>query len=364
MLGATTGCIPGITWLPDSSGFVYTTGGLGDFEVPPHRHGGLFVFDVKQKKPVELVPQTGTHTLWPALRADGQRIAVAGITYDKEKAPALEVIVYDRQGKEVQVSRRFEWGNPPPGVNPSDYYTQLFWAPRGNKVLVFANRTTGIVDLEANRVIKQETGCPAIFGTSPVRPDGQGFLLTRANADMAFVDWDGGETAIDMKPETRDSNDKRNLLYTPVASCWSRWEGDTAVATWDTSEIRIDTAKHLGTFHTVAREKGTLDGKEIYQEFTFPGGKTRIVVVYVIGPRDFRDAGLPVVRVDLLGPGANERRTLVHRTSFAAVFPAPNRELAALRYYTETGADKKKHVERIAVVNAKGEVAAQFDLNP
>jgi len=54
ILPTTTGCIPVITWLPDSSGFVYTT-----------ESRSLVIFDVAKGKERTIVDDTETGTLWP-----------------------------------------------------------------------------------------------------------------------------------------------------------------------------------------------------------------------------------------------------------------------------------------------------------
>ena len=96
-----TGCVPSVGWLPDSSGIVYTAG--KDFNQ-------LILYDLKKGEPQVLVADTGAGTLWPAVSPDGKRIAVAKVIIEpKQKQTRLQVIIYDRQGKEVQRSKTLDW---------------------------------------------------------------------------------------------------------------------------------------------------------------------------------------------------------------------------------------------------------------
>src|SRR5262245_22533350 len=65
-----SGCVNGVGWLPDSSGFVYATD-----------RQQLVLFDLKTKSSEVLVANTGTNTYWPAVSPDGKRIAVAGLRF-------------------------------------------------------------------------------------------------------------------------------------------------------------------------------------------------------------------------------------------------------------------------------------------
>src|SRR5262249_45126169 len=104
------------------------------------------------------------------------------------------------------------------------------------------------------------------------------------------------------------------------------------------------------------------DDKEVQQIHTFPDGKTKIVVVYLLGPRDFRDAGLPTVRVDLVGPEPGTRRALIPETFHCGVYPSPNKELVALRYVSWSPAREDRPGDMIWVVNRKGEVVADIEV--
>jgi hypothetical protein len=290
------GCFPTVAWLPDSSGIVYTTtdwpGGFPD--MPGEFHGRLVHYDLA-KKTARVITKTKTNTIQPALSPDGKRIAVARLSLEKDKSPTLQVVVYDLQGKEIHSSKTLAWGEEPKGEVGAEKYAQLFWASRENKVLVHANKHSGIYDLEKGQAMMLGAAVPSIYGMTPIRPDGKGFLLAKEDKSVAFVDWEGKETAITI-PDEKLAAREQEILFIPAAVCWSRWEGPVAIATWKAKEWRIDTAKLTATLRNLDEAAWALDGKEIQQHYAFPGGKIKLAVLYLIGPRDFHDAGLPSAR--------------------------------------------------------------------
>lgn len=127
-----TGCFPGITWLPDSSGFVYSGGKEGE---------QLMLFDLAKGSPQTLVTDTKSKTLWPTVSPDGKRIAVGRFVHDKKKGGTLQIFIYDLQGQLSQKSSVFPIGDI--GDKGGDLIpTELFWAPN-NKIVVSAWTETG-----------------------------------------------------------------------------------------------------------------------------------------------------------------------------------------------------------------------------
>ena len=91
--GCSSGCLPTATWLPDSSGFVYTEG------APAKR---LVRYDLAKGRPRVLVEDTEGDAHLPAVSPDGKRVAVA-----QGKEGRLRVILFDLDGKELQRSQFF-----------------------------------------------------------------------------------------------------------------------------------------------------------------------------------------------------------------------------------------------------------------
>jgi hypothetical protein len=86
LLICSTGCIPGITWLPDSSGFVYRS---GQVYAPSEERIERVYFDLATKKQRAIVDDNQMSTIWPAVSPDGKSVAVARLIHDEEKGDTL-----------------------------------------------------------------------------------------------------------------------------------------------------------------------------------------------------------------------------------------------------------------------------------
>ena len=151
-------------------------------------------------------------------------------------------------------------------------------------MLVYANKHSAMYDLGKDHFVMLGEAVPSIFGTTPVRPDGKGFLLANAENDVSFVDWEGKESAIAM-PDVKKRNVRLyEILSAPAVRSWSRWEGDVAIATSGQQQWRIDTAKKTAVLRTVDKSESQSDGKVIQQLHVFPDGKTKLAVIYLQNP--------------------------------------------------------------------------------
>jgi hypothetical protein len=356
------GCLPDVAWLPDSSGFIYTETDWPDLKnsatlknnrfLPRPSQGELIHFDLATKTR-SVIATTKTDTIRPALSPDGKRIAVADLSLGANRR--LQVIVFDSQGKELHRSKSLPWGDGQ--EDQISKFPQLFWGSNGNKLLICANKQSGIYDLDTQQVVTLGAVVPAMYGTSPIRPDGKGFLIAREGRRISFIDWEGKQTAIDLPPDFVNDG----VITTPHVSCWSRWEGNVAIATWKKGQLRIDTEKKTATLTEPGEAEWAWDGREIQEQYVFPGGKVRVVVLYKKSWRDFKDAGLPTVSVEWFGPDG-QRRILVPETFHCALYPSPNKERVALRYFTEgPEADRDKAQSFIKVVDAKGDFVAEIN---
>src|SRR5262245_52745831 len=197
VLFASAGCYSEVGWLPDSSGFIYTTA-----------KGELVRFDVTTGQRHVLVADTGTLTTVPALSPDGKQIVVARLFGKGVQGDHLQIITYDRDGKELSRSRELAWR---PGFGFSYYdaknplgYVELSWLAGPTPKLFIqelygAGGAMGILDLKTNELTTLEAGAVAArpAHASLVRPDGAGFIAFGLQpvvfgpqpGQAAFVDW-------------------------------------------------------------------------------------------------------------------------------------------------------------------------------
>lgn len=356
-----SGCVNGVSWLPDSSGFFFTTS-----------KGQIVLFDVKTRKRTVVAADTKSNTYWPALDPEGKHIAVARLTFEDKKVGKLEVVLYDRDGRETHRSPSFSWGMLDNG-KPEAYnaMTELFWSPDGSKILVYGSvhgpyGTTGIYDLATKRMEQLPQSVPARFGTSPIRPDGKGFLLARLRRGgeelegLAFVAWDGKEKPIDMKFDANRAEKEGPalgpLLAHPLLR-WSKWEKEVAVLTSGTSQVRIDTAKEIATLHVLDRAKVTIGGQFIWQQHTFPGGACLSVLTPTEGKASYKE-----FTAEYSDPKGAKARTVITRGNerLLSLFPSPDGKHVVLRVWEgdRVGPD----ADRIFLVDQGGKTL-EIDVN-
>ena len=270
------GCLPNATWLPDSSGFVYTGG--------PHKDT-LYLYDLEKKEPRTLV-EKGAGPAWPAVSADGKHIAVVLRLFQTAAffpclgrgSVTLKVIVFDRDGKESHRSPKLEWADRNPG-DQDKTAPQAFWVPGQEKLLICSDGKTGIYDLKTKSVVKHDR-IVSTFGASPILPDGKGFLAcnnTEREGGLVAVDWDGKEKKIEPLPKDalnnfsdRDAWPLAGMIYYPLMHA-SHWDGSTAVVTWDGLRVKIDTDKGVGTGEQF-KPSFSADKKLIQQEVRLSAG--------------------------------------------------------------------------------------------
>ncbi len=352
VLACAAGCVPSVSWLPDSSGFVYCDG---------ERFERLVRYDLKDGLPKVLVEDTQTATFWPAVSPDGKQVALARFTGEKGKPYLMQVRLYGLDGKELHRSPDFEW-KPDDGKadDTQTRPTRLFWSPKGDKVLVtdyIEDRgRTGVYDPATKKAVLLD-GFPAAFAGTPVRPDGKGFLLAQGENDaleLFFVDWQGNKQAVALKPGAAADNDKRNALV--WASFYtSRWDGNRALVTRGGSRITVDTAKLAAAHEAVEPE--SVEGKPVEQQYAFAAGaRLRVLTVEEPDPEDANKKIefhlLEVVKKGVKGPGA----VVAKSKAPYLLAPSPDGKMVAMRYVA-AGTDTQK----LLVVNGAGEVVADLE---
>ncbi len=347
-----TGCVPtGIAWLPDSNGFVYVEPN------PDYGPRRLVYFDVKKAEQRVLVSGDDIEGLLPAVSPDGKQIALPRHT----KNNALRIVFYDRDGKEIDRTAPLPWGNK--ATVDGD---MLSWSADGKHILVSHDCVsyppdarppnhdkpkTGIYDLDSKKLTVLD-GTPPIFGATPIRPDGKGFLLVTGYRDeqhVAFVDWTGKSLW-----ESKNGDDTKDSIYAPL--CISHWDGHDAVLRLLPPEdqaadkgllLRIDTEKGRAAKKSIPAEELQVDGRSIQHQYVFPatGACLRILI--------WTEKGEPRYRVEVVKPDEKKAAVLVEKTkSHPFIFPSPNAKLAAVSFD-----DHKSN--NFLVVNSDGKLVAE-----
>ncbi len=143
------------------------------------------------------------------------------------------------------------------------------------------------------------------------------------------------ETPIEDKP--RDAFDAgrggdptdynlRDLIDSPLLES-SRWDGATAVASWDDCRIRIDAEKLSATRETI-QPRRTAAGEIIQNEATLLNGA--VIRVVETEPRHSREpAALPgKYRLEVLKPKAKDPETAADGVFVQNILPSPDQTMA------------------------------------
>ena len=344
LLAVIAGCTP-VGWLPDSSGFVYTI------------DGQLVHYDQVTGKRRVLVAELPSSTPLTAVSPDGKRIALTRLNRDRGMRGMLtmQIIMYDLRGREAHRSPEFPWARLAEDRRLQTLEPGVFWPAPPGQLIIQDDREpcprVGIYDPGRDRVIVLEGSLP-LFGGTPCRPDGKGFLVVRPNGPstkLALVDWEGKERPIRMRPEAIDSDEKVRVLAYPLNGA-SAWEGNVAVVSHGTIRIRIDTDKLVGTFETVPKEEAFVGGKEVLQRFAFPKGGVKLRVLLAKkgeGPAEKREELLHLELLD--GKKGNPRLLKELENGGFFLSPSPDGEWLAVRAVAG-------NVDELLLVSSGGEV--------
>jgi hypothetical protein len=337
-----------VVWLPDSSGFCYTT---------PKRR--LVRFDVATGKRHVLVADTGTLTTRPAVSPDGKRLAVARLAGKSKKREGIvlvdrdtvEIVVYDVDGKELHRSPELVWRKEGQygewaQLGPEGH-TRLLWGPKGkeDKLAIFeAPGDWGLYDLKTKRLIVPTDALLAI------RPDNSGFLVVSDGSpqSIAFVDFEGNKHPITMKEGQLDQKGLKR-----------GWEGHTFVGWWVDNLLRIDTEKWVGVFEHEPRTDDEPKEGVRGEPFSFPdkGAIVRVIC------QDEKQDGLSLSRLEVVQPGEKKPIVVIANTpQWLSLNPAPDKKLVAVRTTTLLlpGDEKKKMPDKILLLNSEGKVVKEI----
>ena len=351
LLAPAAGCLPNATWLPDSSGFVYTGGKNKD---------ALYVYDLDKKVPRVLV-EKGAGPAWPGVSPDGKRVAVVLSEHDT-KQYTLEAAVFDRDGKELHRSAKLDWASYDPETSFGEA-AQAFWVPGQEKLLLSFHGVAGFYDLKAKSSTKLDVSL-STFRNTPVRPDGKGFLAVKKDGvGLVFVDWDGKEQEI--KPTDKDAFEKpdpvsplQGMLTFPLMHS-SRWDGSTAVVSWDDLRVKVDADKLTATLDHV-KPALSEDKKVVQDQVQLAGGAVvRAVELTKRYNKDRKpdDPSFGSYRVEVVKPEAKEPKVLMDNAGLFLIDPSPDGKKAVVKCV-----QSKPAQDVLFVINGDGDVADTIDL--
>ena len=273
------GCVP-VVWLPDSSGFIYTTG--KHYEILMH-------YDVASGQRRQIARTQGSSPT-PALSPDGRQVAVASLTRgDDGNTLCAEIFIYDLKGREVHRSKKFEWGplreDPPPAPStpreaPEQAPVSVAWA--GDRIaVVFLSRPRSTVKTclyePANGKATMVSGMGVLIAGSPFRPDGKGMLLVRAG-EIVWLDNRGGESRFPIHKDVLRDSEKVQILMTSWRGS-SFWKDHTAVISYGRFRMEIDTGRRVMNCTAIPDSEALTGGKLIEQQFSFGPGEAIVRVV-------------------------------------------------------------------------------------
>jgi hypothetical protein len=313
------GCVP-VLWLPDSSGFLYVS-----------NKGSAMLYDVVSSKKKVILEKLPGDSMWPALSPDGKKFAVASMMKKEEPKKQFEVRVhiFDFQGKEVHCSPSFVWRDADSGAD--NRTTAIFWARARDRLIIhdyMDSGKCGIYDPE-KKTLLQVNGMPAPFGGSPIRPDDKGFLITRAEDEklaMFFVDWSGKEQAIKVDEAIGKEEDRAQVVQSPWRGT-SIWDNSTAIVTFKSWLVRVDTEKRTAKLEKAPAEK-LYDGPlPVVQKFDFPGKGAKIRVVQEKTKDD-----KAIDRILLWKPDAKKAEEVLSvKSGFFMLSPSPDGKWLVIR---------------------------------
>jgi len=349
------GCVPGISWLPDSNGFAFTSS-----------QGHLILYDIPTAKHrVILQDPAAAKTCWPAISPSGQRIALANLLdSDDKKSAHLQFLICDLQGKTEFLSGLLDLARLK--GQDLEYTTQVVWSPDEKKLLVHAQgianqgigfNSAALFDLATRKLQVWDNHLPAYFGGTPVRPDGAGFLLGKLKThdevgDYVWVDWMGKEQRITVAPRKPEVLEPLPA-YTALLD--SRWEGTNAIITLPKQSLVIDTKKgELRTFPN--RKPEMLNGKEVRMRTKLASG----LELFLLEQRGEGREG-PGTLVVARKPGESTVTEVLPAISDRMVWlnPAPNGKHAVVRVTYGIRGSKR---DTIYLLSDNGKVVQTIDL--
>jgi hypothetical protein len=335
LLLATTGCVEdGVTWLPDSSGFIFT-----------NKDGTQVVhFDVKRRAQRIVTPFTGK-TKWPGLSADGKRLAVADCIRTSTKGSSkysLTITIYSLEGEQLKHSKPFTFTSE--GTSETKEESFLDWSGPAGKILVCSGFGFGIYDTVQDKFIRCDAVPYPIAGT-PVIPSKKGFLALSELKGIVYYDWDGWETSFE------GLEDLEKIRQVMTASQSIVWKDENTVV-WEGTKttLTLDMLKKTATITDVVRPSLPSSDKLLWRSAI--GEKSELCLYHAAG--DIRQHRLEIQipserkRREVFATGEYEFATGEYDLIRLDFFPSPDGSLMAISLE-----------DTILVVDAMGNIVAK-----
>jgi hypothetical protein len=355
-LASLSGCVPTV-WLPDSSGFIY----IKPIKVAGSPSGQLAHYDLQKKTSRVIVEDIGAATTWPAVSPDGKRIAVARLADGPKDAQNVQIAIYDLQGKQLHLSKVLAWA-PAQGKGSLPEFI-LFWSPTNDMVVVSDAGETGIYNVKADTLKVIARSIPLIYGGTPIRPDGSGFLAMMGEKDdqrVVFMDWEGKDEKIDAdafvallpKDKSPGSPIGMSMLASMLLPSW--WDGRAA---WvgskrDKTTFAIDTARKKIDFTDALAASMKADKKDgMPMRFDFAGD----ITVQAVQIHEMNMAFRKIIAVN--NKSKKEETLLAKGPDITLFLPSPDGTYLGL-CLTSVGPGMD---DQILVINNKGELVSKLN---
>jgi hypothetical protein len=373
-------------WLPNSSGFLYTSTASEGGKVVVYQYD----ISTRARRTLGFANQ---HAVIPGVSPDGKRVATVEVQRrtERESKPLMRVVTATMAGQIESASGWYECDSISPEL-------AIEWPVVGSRLLLYDlggvllfDRSTG----EFRRLHGVRVNVfTLLFGMPASLPDGTGFLAQHDWDDPAapfvVVDWNGFERDVKATPSWLELMSKEQAQSQPQPGRAGRdetgrstssssdligaggWEGATLRMRYKGGELVVNTRERTAAFNG---QPDALDAKTaresliLYQGQAFSIRKRAVPRGAADPARAAQDAK-SVVRVELFRPGDGSARTLLEGDAAkVGVFVSPNKEYIVLMQLNlpvgegpGTATGPASEGRRFTIISSGGEVLDQFEV--